>query len=574
MENQKIENLLNLALDATTEEILQSENLRTGYLPLENRWEVILRYTGELNRIRQTAENVTELFGGFAVLEASAEQIQQLSQLPEVSFIEKPKRMYFALQQAKNAACITPVQRAPYHLSGAGVIFALIDSGVDIYHPDFRKEDGSSRILALWDQTIWGNPPEGYHRGSVYTREELNEILRQNNREGAEIPGRDLSGHGTAVLGIGAGNGRGSSGRYRGVAYEADIIVVKLGNPESGDFPRTTQVMEAVDYCVRTAADLGQPMSLNLSFGNNYGSHDGRSLLEIYLDVAAQIGKVTISVGMGNEGISGAHASLVLQQGREEIIEFAVGEFQFSTNLQIWKSYSDTIDMILEAPSGARTGIIGRGNGTLRFSLDGTQILVYEGEPSPYGVQQEIYLDLLPEETYVTSGIWRLIFLPIEVTWNLVEMWFPVSETRNQQTRFLVPAPAGSFTVPATADNVISVAAYDSNSNSYAEFSGRAFRVLPWNGKPDLAAPGVDIFTTAVGGGYGLVSGTSFATPFVSGSAALLMEWGIIQGRDPFLYGNKIKAYLRKGAAALPGYGEIPNYEIGFGALCLEGSIP
>ena len=87
-------------------------------------------------------------------------------------------------------------------------------------------------------------------------------------------------------------------------------------------------------------------------------------------------------------------------------------------------------------------------------------------------------------------------------------------------------------------------------------------------------APGVDITTTSAGGGYTTVSGTSFATPFVTGSAALLMEWGIVEGNDPYLYGEKVKAYLRRGARHLPGFSQFPNPQVGYGALCLRDSLP
>ena len=92
--------------------------------------------------------------------------------------------------------------------------------------------------------------------------------------------------------------------------------------------------------------------------------------------------------------------------------------------------------------------------------------------------------------------------------------------------------------------------------------------------KPDLVAPGVDIRVPMPGGGFSTVSGTSFATPFVSGSAALLMEWGIVRGNDPYLYGEKIKAYLRRGARPLPGFTQYPNSLVGYGALCVEESLP
>ena len=196
-----------------------------------------------------------------------------------------------------------------------------------------------------------------------------------------------------------------------------------------------------------------------------------------------------------------------------------------------------------------------------------------KNQPTPYGVLQEIYVDFIPKGNYLESGIWKIRIEPVRIVQNLINLWLPVAETTGSRTGFLTPSPEGSWTVPAPAENVISVAAYDSRTDRYADFSGRAFSVLPWAGKPDLAAPGVDLQAPAAGGGYRVVSGTSFATPFVTGSAALLMEWGIVRGNDPFLYGNKVKAFLRRGARTLPGFLEVPNSRIGYGALCVEDSL-
>ena len=52
------------------------------------------------------------------------------------------------------------------------------------------------------------------------------------------------------------------------------------------------------------------------------------------------------------------------------------------------------------------------------------------------------------------------------------------------------------------------------------------------------------------------------------------MEWGIVEGNDEFLYGEKVRAYLEKGARALPAFREYPNPQVGWGALCLKESIP
>ena len=313
---------------------------------------------------------------------------------------------------------------------------------------------------------------------------------------------------------------------------------------------------------------------INLNFPYLYCSHRGGSLLESYLNTVSGVGKNVICVGMGNEGVSNVHQSLTFQEGKVTEAEFSVGEYQSSTNLQLWKSYTDQIRIFIEAPSGAQIGPLDEILGIQRFQLEQTELLVYYGTPTPYEVLQEIYVDFLPVGRYLPAGIWKLRIEPVKIVWNLADLWLPVSETTGGRTGFLTPSPAGSFTVPAAAKNVISVAAYDSRTNAYADFSGRAFQVLPWEGKPDVAAPGVDIMAPASGGGYRNVTGTSFATPFVTGSAALLMEYGIVRGNDPFLFGNKVKAYFRRGARELPGFTEVPNNRIGYGTLCTEASLP
>ena len=154
------------------------------------------------------------------------------------------------------------MQSPPYDLTGQGLLVGIVDSGVDYRHPDFCREDGGSRILRLWDQTISGNPPEGYRIGTEYTSEQIDEALSLPAQEGYQkVPSRDLSGHGTAVLGIAAGNGRASQGVNRGVAYESELLVVKLGTPRKDSFPRTTELMQGVDYLLRQSMKLGRPIA-------------------------------------------------------------------------------------------------------------------------------------------------------------------------------------------------------------------------------------------------------------------------------------------------------------------------
>ena len=275
MADQKIDNLLNLAMDATPQERRKSGNLNVGYDPAIRLWDVIIKYSGPESGLAGNGIQVVPLLGGYAVVTLPESEIDKYSHRAQVEFMEKPKRLYFELFQAKGASCIRTVQTGRDGLTGKGILIGIVDSGVDYYHTDFRNADGSSRILRLWDQSIPGKPPQGYVTGTEYTKEEIDEALALGETEGRRlIPSRDVSGHGTAVLGIAAGNGTVSEGVNRGVAYESDLLVVKMGNAGENSFPRTTELMEGIDYLIRQAVRMGRPIAINISFGNNYGSHE------------------------------------------------------------------------------------------------------------------------------------------------------------------------------------------------------------------------------------------------------------------------------------------------------------
>ncbi|MGN0342777.1 MAG: S8 family peptidase [Roseburia sp.] len=578
MNSEKRENLLNLALDATPEERERSESLSVGFDAEHNTWEVVVKYSGELSGIAEAypAVQITELSNEYAILVVPEPLLDAVTAYEQIEYMEKPKRLVFAMKQGIQASCILPLYNRPYGLTGQGVLVAVIDSGIDYRHPDFIAPDGSSRILWLWDQSIPGNPPEGFRLGTEYSREQLNEALAQGNTAAgnAICPSFDSSGHGTHVAGIAAGNGRASQGLNRGVAYESELIIVKLRAAQANSFPKTTELMQAVDYVIKKATEASRPVAINISFGNNYGSHDGTSLLETYLTDMSNRWKSSIVIGTGNEGDSRIHRQDTLVMGQEQTTEFAVGAFELSLNLQIWKDYSDRFAIRLQHPNGTSSGTIRYHAGTQRFTLGHTEILLYYGEPSPYSVAQELYIEFLPQEEYVDTGVWSIVCVPERVVSGTYHMWLPTAAVLNQGTGFLKPSENTTLTIPSTAEKVIAVGAYDAYYNQPAPFSGRGFDRLNRLVKPDLVAPGVDILSAAPGGGYTTRSGTSMATPFVTGSAALLMEWGIVQGNDPYLYGEKIRAYLIKGAEPYQAGQQWPNPLSGWGALCLYDSLP
>lgn len=631
MPNEKMENLLNLALDATEEEREKSIELDVGYDRTENTWEVIVKFGGtteELDVIlrenfgEQYARiRMTNLQNEYAILTLPESLIEAVALLPEIEHMEKPKLLFFAVNNGKRASCITPLQtagafaagggeagnaavtggggagnaagtggsqlgvpdRSRNRLSGAGVLVAVIDSGIDYAHPDFRNADGTTRILALWDQTIPSGSvaapeleapaagylyaPAGYYLGTEFPREIIDRALEQPTEQQryAVCPSRDSSGHGTHVAGIAAGNGRASQGRYRGVAYAGSMVIVKLGTPGEGAFPRTTELMQAVDYCVRKAEEYGMPLALNLSFGNNYGSHSGTSLIETYLDDMANYWRSSIVIGSGNEGASAAHTSGRMQAGRTENVQLSVSPYERALNLQIWKSYADEISVSLVHPNGTVVGPIRQIQGTQRFTVGTTEILLYYGEPSPYSPYQEIYFELLPAGDYIDAGIWEIRLVPQKIVTGNYDMWLPAGGVLNEGTGFLYPSEETTLTIPSTAGRVITVGAYDARFNQLASFSGRGYTRETNQVKPDIAAPGVEITSCAPGGGYTARTGTSMATPFVTGSAALLMEWGIVNGNDRYLYGEKMKAYFIRGARRLPVLREYPNPQLGWG---------
>lgn len=611
--NQKIENLLNVSLDATREELESSESLSTGFNWRDNTWEIIVRYTGNLENIKANYNvYVRELLFNYAIIVTDKATIELISQEPQIVYVEKPKSLYFQLERAKSAACASNVrvgQPGAYgyknisrninesisentsgnigsgqtgqgiggiadngiqYLSGKGVITAIIDTGIDIYSSEFRNADGSTRILDIYDQTLQREYSAadidafiGKDR-NVYTGRDIS----QEENEG--IPAFDNIQHGTNVAVIACGKS--------GVAYESDIIVVKMGYSYNNQFPRTTSLMDAIDYIIRKAMGYNRPVAINISYGMNYGDHNGNTLLESYINAAASGYKCSICIGSGNEADKAVHYGGTIKNAQTDTVEIAVGEYQSSIDIQIWKYYWDDIRVTLISPDGTERVIVTHGK-ISRYTLGGTNVISLSGEPSPYNLYQEIYINLQPQGSYITSGIWKIQLYGENVRQGTYNIWLPASVSLNRATGVIRPVAYDTITIPATAGGCISVGAYNSYTGAYAAFSGRGSAltdVLTAGIKPDILAPGVDISIrrdTRQGVVYTSVTGTSYATPFVTGAAALLMQWGIVMGNDRFMYGEKLKAYLRSGARQLDGVTQTPNPVTGYGALCVEDSI-
>lgn len=567
--NEKIENVLNLALEATPEELNRSQELSVGFDAATDSWDLIVRYSGNLNSVRNiSGVTVKELLGGYAIINAPQNQVENIASLNEIIFVEKPKRLEYAILNAKRESCINQVQQAGFPgdgagLFGEGVIVAIADSGIDYTNMAFRNQDGTTRILKLWDQVT----------GKIYDETQLNEALKSDNPY-AIVDSRDPTGHGTHVAGIAAGNFSVNKNDNLGIATKSKIIFVKMATASENSFPRTTQLMEAVDFMVKQANEYHMPMSMNLSFGNTYGSHDGTSLLSTYLDTVIDGNRISIQIGSGNEGDSAGHSGGFVNMGDTAEIEIQVSRFQRSFSVQLWKDYVDGFGIEIVAPSGEKTPVIREKSTINRYRLNDTELYILYGTPKPFSRFQEIYMDFIPSNRYVDEGIWTIRIIPDRVVVGRYDLWLPNSQSLNENTRFLRPDPFTTLTIPGGTLKAVTVGAYDSSTGKMAAFSGRGFLRENDQVKPDIVAPGVNISSATPGGGMSVQSGTSMATPFVTGSVALMMEWGIVRGNDSFLYGEKVKAYLIKGARHLQEFSEWPNPQAGWGALCLRDSLP
>lgn len=586
MASQKLENLLNLSMEAAPEDRERSLELPIGVE--EDRWELIVKYHGNLREALQKENlslsgfpeslQVEYLLPGYAIITARRDEIEQLSTLPEIDYVEKPKALYegvISISQGKLSSCVQEVTEREPFLSGNGCLVGIPDSGIDYKNGAFLDKQGRSRILYLWDQTLQADaergkaPPDGFFHGVEFRQAQLDESILT----GEELT-FDRSGHGTGVAAIAAGK--------EGTAPQAGLLIVKLGSgSRAAGSSRTTELMRAVAWMLQKAQELNRPLAINISYGSTYGSHDGTSLLETFLNDAAESYKAVICIGSGNEGASAGHTQVMLDG--EKRVECSMAAYQTACNIALWKNYGDIFRLELISPGGGRLAVLLDRPGKQEFTLDGTKLLFYCGESSPYSRMQEYYFDFLGNP-YVGEGTWTFVLSPVQIIQGTVSFYLPSAQAVHRGTNFFRPTAAVTMTIPSTAQKAITVGAYNPLYQEYADFSGRGYPTFEdadegkffyeQQMKPDICAPGTDILVPDGRGGYAVVSGTSFATPFVTGSSALLMEWGIVRGNDPYLYGEKLKAYFIKGAKRLPGYTRFPNDMAGWGALCVAESIP
>ncbi|MCY6370024.1 S8 family peptidase [Clostridium ganghwense] len=553
--------LLNLLLNvpsnikAKIAEFSQNDEILIGKV------ELIVLFGDELIKVKQKVEAIGGIFEnlgfGYGIITINMEDLLKVSTIEEIQYIELPKTLFTSDLGSNRAACVPEVWQL-YNLTGEGVLVGFIDSGIDYLHPAFKNEAGDTRIEYIYDLS---------QGGKVWNKNDINRAINSPNPYSI-VSQEDFIGHGTHVAGIACGGGN-INKRYYGTAYKASIAMVKMTGSGKVNYAKSTQLMRGIRFLIDKSKELKQPLVISLSFSTNDGAHNGNSLLEQYMQTVCSLERISFVVAAGNEGAAAHHVGGVL---RESInISMAMASDEESFILQFYKDFLSDISIEIKSPQGISSGVIALKDGRYYEGNIGTnKYFIYNSGSKPFDINGEIIVSLNVDTGYLTEGIWEINIYSTGETVGRFDIWMPIAEGLNPNTKFLKPNPFNTLGIPATVSNVISVGSYNYKTNSLSGFSGRG-RLE--GDKPDIMAPGEEILSSIPGGRYDSLSGTSMAAPHAAGASALFMQWGLVLGNDPYMYGDRLKYYMLKGARRERTDTVYPGSLWGYGELCVKGGM-
>lgn len=475
-----------------------------------------------------------------------------------------------------DAAGITQVQNQPVlKLTGQDIILGFIDTGIDYTHPAFRRSDGSSRIYGLWDQTVQtGTPPYDLEYGSVYTRQEINQALALEDPYSL-VPSQDEIGHGTALAGIAAGTAL-PENDFAGAAPQAMIAVVKLKPAKeylksffyvTGDAPayQMTDIMAGIRYLIRLSEELLKPLVICLGLGTSQGAHSGDSPLDSMLSVTNQFRGITGVSAAGNEaGRAHHYYGTALNSTEYNAVEILVKEGTRGFCAELWGQPPEVYAVGFESPLGEVVQKIPPRlsySENISFILENTKIFVSSEIIQTVSGSQLIFIRF----TDPTPGSWKIRVYTGNYNSGSYHIWLPITGFSNPDVTFLEPNPDTTITSPGTSLSVITTAAYNAYNNSLYLNSSRGY-TRTGQIKPDIAAPGVNVFAPAPRQRYTTITGTSAAAAITAGASALVMEWGMNRTPSRIFNSEEMKSLFIRGAQRR-GDNLYPNREWGYGLL-------
>ena len=522
--------------------------------------EAIVLYGESYEKVNEYVKKIDgeldNLGYGFGIVTIDVKNLIELVKSPDIQYIELPKSLYFSDTYSNRATCVDRA-RNEYNLDGEGIVIGFIDTGIDYTHPAFLNDDGTTRIEYIYDLSL---------NRAVYSKAEINNALKSPDPFSI-VPSQDIIEHGTHVAGIACAGGN-INPNYYGVAPKSSIMMVKTAR---GNFALSTQIMRGLRFLVEKAKEINMPLVVNISLSTNDGAHDGNSLLEKYVNTIATLERVTIVIAAGNEGEAEHHIGGELND--EVDVRFNVAEDEITVVLNLYKSVLPQISIELITPSGASTGEIFVEEGYREGFISGNRYQIYDTGPKSFDISGEIGISLISGGNYILSGVWTIKIRVKNEYKGIFDIWLPILEGLNQKTKFLNSTIDNTLGIPATTLNVISVGSYNPVTRGISSFSGRGRITLYGESKPDVVAPGENIIAPVPNRSFDRKSGTSMATPQVSGIAALMMQWGILKGNDFFLYGDRLKRYLITGSKRERTDVIYPDPSWGYGEVCAYNTL-
>lgn len=467
-------------------------------------------------------------------------------------------------------------------LTGQGVLVGFVDTGIDYMNPAFQYDDKSSRIVSIWDQTIFSESeyPEELYYGTEYSKDQINIALSDNNPLSI-VPSIDEIGHGTTLAGIAGGSYNFDNG-FIGVAPNVEFVVVKLKPAKSylKDFFYLPQdilcyqendIMFGINYLVQVAKELGRPIAICLGIGSSQGAHHGDGIFNDYLSDMGRLVGNSFIVAAGNEGYRRHHyfGEINPLVGFNDV-ELNIGVNETGFFMEFWGSGPNLFYGDIFAPSGELIGripTIFSQRSTFQFKFQGT-IISADNTVSDSTLGDQFMLVRFQNPV---SGIWRLRIYGIGDLLSNFHIWLPIHNWLSEDTFFIDANPYTTITAPGNEETVLTVTAYDTMTRSLYYYASKGFTKAN-RPKPDIAAPGVNIFAPTINNQYLWSTGTSAAAAFTTGAVAMMLEWGIIRDNYPPMSSAKIRSMLTTGAMRFPNI-LYPNPDWGFGILDINNSI-
>lgn len=480
---------------------------------------------------------------------------------------------------------ITGVSRPPLSLTGRGVVIGFLDTGIDYRNPVFRKEDGSTRLLGIWDQTIQeGEPPAGIYYGTEYRRDLINAALQREDPLSV-VPSVDENGHGTAIASVAAGSLLNEGLGFASGAPDADLVVVKLrqakpylkefyGVSEETECYSESDLLVAIRYLQSYAISLYRPLIICMGMGTFMGDHEGHSVLADYLSSIALRRSRCVICCAGNEGNAAHHYEGSSRAGQTEAVEIRVDERETGFVMELWGKIPDRHAILIRTPGGEITPQVDFRERDVRefsFVYENTKIQVGHVLVEQRSGEELIFFRFEDPAPGIFTIYVTAMGTGSQENQDSFHMWLPLKEFLRGETYFLRPSPYTTILEPGNAREIITVGAYDDRNDSFYAASGRGYTRLGLV-KPDFSAPGVSISTI-----LGKRTGTSLAAAISAGAVAQFLQWAVVEGNEPAVENREIRNYLIRGArrpvASGTSYPTYPNREEGFGQLSISGTF-